>query len=575
MKNIRGFTLLEVLISTALSLILVGVVGRSFLAQQTYFEQQSNVVETQENARTAMQMMFNELIMAGYNPTGSPPTCTGSNVVVCAGIHSISPTSIRFKMDLNGNSYCGGTGESDEDVQYSYNSTTKKISRSTNGGVYQPLAENISALTFSYYKSDGTTATTASDVRKIKVQLTAKINTQNYERTFSCEIKPRNLGLAKPATSSTTSTTSTTSTSTSTPSTSSGSSSIATTSIGDSSTSTSDTTSSTSTSTTSSTTSTTTSVMPCNSLSLDISGTTKQNGKPYIVAYVTLNDSPANGATVNWTAEGCSQSGGGTTGTDGYFRYASGSSCSSFSIDVTANVDQCQLEAEACGNVSSNGAFTSSTCGGTSSSTSTTSAATTSSTTSIATTSTTSSTTSVPSTSTSTSSISSTTSAATTSSSSTTSVSSTSTSTSTSSVSSTTSAATTSTSTTISTTTVSTTSTTSTTTTIDPCSSLSLDISGTTKQNGNKPIHVVAYLTNNGAPVSGASISWTTTGTSGCSQSGSGTTNANGYYDYTTSSNCNSNFSITVTATTTQCTAGKRSCGNVTSSGTFTSATCN
>jgi len=77
-------------------------------------------------------------------------------------------------------------------IAYRRNAVTSQLERSQNGvaGTYQPLADNVSALTISYLQNDGVTpeTTTPGLVYYITVQLT--ISTQNVNAGYRGTFKP-------------------------------------------------------------------------------------------------------------------------------------------------------------------------------------------------------------------------------------------------------------------------------------------------------------------------------------------------------------------------------------------------
>ena len=188
----KGFTLVELVTAMVPSLIVLGAITGTFIIQNRSYERQAHIVEMQENVRAGIQLMTRELVMAGYDPTGS----TG------AGIVSASASSIRFTMDLNGD---GDVGGSNEDVTYALDVTDKQLTRkSTAIDTATPLAENIQGLSFIYYDSNNNIASVVGEITRITIQLTARtprpdpdhLSNGGYRtRTLTSDVSPRNLGL--------------------------------------------------------------------------------------------------------------------------------------------------------------------------------------------------------------------------------------------------------------------------------------------------------------------------------------------------------------------------------------------
>lgn len=66
-KNSKGFTLIEILIATAVSGIVMIALYQTFNSQQKSYVIQEDVANMQQNARVAMLFMTNDIRMAGYD----------------------------------------------------------------------------------------------------------------------------------------------------------------------------------------------------------------------------------------------------------------------------------------------------------------------------------------------------------------------------------------------------------------------------------------------------------------------------------------------------------------------------
>jgi prepilin-type N-terminal cleavage/methylation domain-containing protein len=141
-KGEEGFTLVELLISMLVSVVVLAAVSATFIIQNKSYNTQEQVIDAQEHARAAIQIMMKELLMAGYDPTGKAN----------AGILLADSDEVRFTMDLDGNQSASGSGE---DITYALDTSEKQVTRETGGSGQQPIAENIQALAFTYFDSDG------------------------------------------------------------------------------------------------------------------------------------------------------------------------------------------------------------------------------------------------------------------------------------------------------------------------------------------------------------------------------------------------------------------------------------
>lgn len=174
--RISGFTLLELLISLAIGMIVLGAIYTVFTMQNKHFTSQEQIAEMQQIARTTMDVMIREISMAGYDPNKWLPTPIPAN----AGITSAAATSLAFTADLNEN---GVTTDANENVTYAFDSANYRITRNTGGGA-QPFAENIEDLAFTYYKADGITAATLpADILMIKMSI--RVRTAKPDPTYA------------------------------------------------------------------------------------------------------------------------------------------------------------------------------------------------------------------------------------------------------------------------------------------------------------------------------------------------------------------------------------------------------
>jgi Tfp pilus assembly protein PilW len=148
----RGFSTIEVLVSSTIILIMIGVIYSFFLTQQSALASLGAYANAQGVTRTVMDVMARELRMASFDPTGaalpdSPsPTCGG----VKDGLIEATPTSVRFRQDLSGDGVISAVGE---DVRYDLVAST--IRRTEGNGTPLPLVTGVPAGGFVVRYFDG------------------------------------------------------------------------------------------------------------------------------------------------------------------------------------------------------------------------------------------------------------------------------------------------------------------------------------------------------------------------------------------------------------------------------------
>ncbi len=189
-SNKHGFTLVELTIGLAISLILLGVAVSMLNLQRKSYSFQEQAAEMQQNIRAATDMMVREIRMAGYDPSGAGFT----------GIGTHTTELLQILADLDGN---GTTTGLYEDITYHYynagETTYPRQIRRTTGGESQSFAENIDALTFSYYDDNGVATSTASGIRQIQITITGRTAKASPDfgysyGTLTSLVTPVNLG---------------------------------------------------------------------------------------------------------------------------------------------------------------------------------------------------------------------------------------------------------------------------------------------------------------------------------------------------------------------------------------------
>lgn len=183
LQSKRGFSLLEMLIVLAIFTFIVGGIFNNLSQSQIRYQFEQEVAEVQQSARNAIDIMEREIKLAGfpkasYYDSAQGWTSANSNRVA-AGFITITATNMVFEADVEEDGIV-------ERVDYTLASGT--LSRSAQdkpagGGapaaVYQALANNVTALTFTYLNSTGTATATASDVRFVQILLS--LNTTNVD----------------------------------------------------------------------------------------------------------------------------------------------------------------------------------------------------------------------------------------------------------------------------------------------------------------------------------------------------------------------------------------------------------
>jgi len=184
-----GFSLLELLIVLAVFSFIVGGIFSNLTQSQTRYQFEQEVAEVQQTARNAVDIMEREIKLAGFPIASyydSVLNWTSANSErVAAGFITLGATNLVFEADLLEDGIV-------DRVEYRLNGTTLERSardKTAGGGapaaVYQTLATNVTALTFSYLNSSGSATTVPADVRSVDILFninTTSVDPQNRNR---------------------------------------------------------------------------------------------------------------------------------------------------------------------------------------------------------------------------------------------------------------------------------------------------------------------------------------------------------------------------------------------------------
>jgi len=195
-NNESGFTLIELMVATAMVTIVVGVIYAAYNLQTKIYTEQGKVAEMQQNIRAGMWYLQRELRMAGYGSQDTKdPSCNapGETAAVAPGIHTAEEAKIGFSMDLNENGDCADDGEN---VTYSLYDNTDGIpvlgrDDNTDAQAKQSVAEYITSINFIYIFSpplmslpatDPTSTPTPAqldDIAAVQVSMLARASSKN------------------------------------------------------------------------------------------------------------------------------------------------------------------------------------------------------------------------------------------------------------------------------------------------------------------------------------------------------------------------------------------------------------
>jgi len=208
--NDRGLTLIELLVGLVICAMVVAGIYRLFVAQSRAYTVQDQVVEVQQNIRSAMEVMLRDLRMTAFDDDrtplvhiAQPALVPGDQSITVRYEYENAPYEVRYWLD-------GGTTLNRQETRNGVSTT-------------ETILEHVEALNFSYgldededgamddlnvlgvREDDWASATTAGTLKvvSVRVSLTARPtqtspDVQNVTpRTLVSAITFRNLSLMR------------------------------------------------------------------------------------------------------------------------------------------------------------------------------------------------------------------------------------------------------------------------------------------------------------------------------------------------------------------------------------------
>ncbi|MFO7785871.1 MAG: prepilin-type N-terminal cleavage/methylation domain-containing protein [Desulfatiglandales bacterium] len=168
-----GFTLVELLVVTAITGIVMAGIYSTFYSQQNAYITQTEIAAMQQNLRAAIYNLKRDIRMAGYDPERTAN----------AGVLSAASDSIQMSMDITDDPDTGNpdgdTTDPGEVVTYAVadpagTGTNHLVRQSQAGGAMEMAAEHVDALNFVYLDGTGAITSTPAEIRAVQVTVVAR-----------------------------------------------------------------------------------------------------------------------------------------------------------------------------------------------------------------------------------------------------------------------------------------------------------------------------------------------------------------------------------------------------------------
>ena len=146
-RNIKGITLIELLVAMVICTIVVAGIYRVFIAQSKAYTVQDQVLEVQQSVRSAMDILLRDLRMAGYDDYTVNSTVTITNPI----IYPVSSSSIWVNYEY----YDSATAQYQQHTVHYWRdgASSTLIRQLTVDNVARPqeiLLENVDAFELTY-----------------------------------------------------------------------------------------------------------------------------------------------------------------------------------------------------------------------------------------------------------------------------------------------------------------------------------------------------------------------------------------------------------------------------------------
>lgn len=180
-----GFSMIELLIVIGILAILFTFMYKGFERLNRYYTAENVKANTQQSARIGIEMMVQDIRLAGLNPLGTAG----------AGIVAASPTSFQFTADAN---FDGDLDDPFENITYDLNGTDLR-QRNSNlllSPNFEVLLSNVTALAFTYLDDTGIPTANLADIRTVGITLTVNRpagRDGTVSRTYTTQVRCRNL----------------------------------------------------------------------------------------------------------------------------------------------------------------------------------------------------------------------------------------------------------------------------------------------------------------------------------------------------------------------------------------------
>jgi type IV pilus assembly protein PilW len=215
-----GFTLVDILVGLGMASVIMVIVVGIFTTMGKSYTTQNVAADVQQIARAGVDLMIQQIRMAGLDPTGSAKAGIVDDFDKDSGFDEshdgkIAPTdathfAFTIDADMDGRiDHCRsvdepiGCLEIDDNVEnelIAYQINNGALERYRGGGArWEDLTQNnVSNLNFTYYDETGAITTSVNAIRTVEISMTVQLPAGRggtVSRTYSTRVRCRNIGL--------------------------------------------------------------------------------------------------------------------------------------------------------------------------------------------------------------------------------------------------------------------------------------------------------------------------------------------------------------------------------------------
>jgi prepilin-type N-terminal cleavage/methylation domain-containing protein len=203
-----GFSLLEMVIGMSIGLIILAAISSTFITQRRVYDLQEQRLEMTQTARAALDVIIRDVMMGGYDPKGHLQRVVDTTSDYTGIVYHADELEIRADQDGDGIIVVDENGSTDPD-DWDYDGRHERIQyrldgdllrRATNGGGFQPFAENVKNFSLRYLNDTGSDTINSFSIRQIEITVEVETEKAVMGTGFKKEklvsvVEVRNMGL--------------------------------------------------------------------------------------------------------------------------------------------------------------------------------------------------------------------------------------------------------------------------------------------------------------------------------------------------------------------------------------------